>query len=123
VNLWIGMGCQSAVPVTAIEAAIQSTLERHGLERSAIIGLATLDIKKPIATTLCQKQQWQLQLFTAEELAKVATLHPVAAVAQLVGTPSVAEAAAFLAAGRLLIPKEVHQLAGKYITIAIGSID
>jgi cobalamin biosynthesis protein CbiG len=119
-RLWIGMGCQADTTVEAINLAIQRTLDRHGLPLEAVVGLATLDRKESIGRLLCQGPDWQLRLYSAAELAIVQVPLPVAAVADLVGTPTVAEAAAYLVTGQLLIPKEIHRLEGKYITVAIG---
>jgi cobalamin biosynthesis protein CbiG len=119
-RLWVGMGCQADTGVADINAAIQHTLDRHGLKLESVVGLATLDTKEAIGSMLCQQHAWQLRLFGAGELAIVRVPQPVARVSDLVGTPTVAEAAAYLAAGQLLIPKEIHCRSGKYITVAIG---
>jgi cobalamin biosynthesis protein CbiG len=121
-RLWVGMGCQSDTPAAAIDAAIQYVLNRHDLKLKSVVGLATLDTKEAIGGLLCQQHDWQLRLFRAGELAIVRVPQPVARVADLVGTPTVAEAAAYLAAGQLLVPKEIHCRSGKYITVAIGII-
>lgn len=120
-RLWIGMGCQAETTVVAIDLAIQSTLDRHGLQRSSVVGLATLDRKEAIGRLLCQQHHWQLRLFGAGELAIIRVPQPVWIVADWVGTPTVAEAAAYRAAGQLRIPKEIHHIDGKYVTVAIGS--
>ncbi len=119
-QLWIGMGCQTDTGLEAIDSAIQRTLDLHGLRLESVVGLATLDRKEAIGSLLCQQYHWRLRLFSAGSLAIVRVPQPVAGVADLVGTPTVAEAAAYLAAGQLLIPKEIHRLCGKYITVAIG---
>lgn len=119
VDLWVGMGCQRGTTVAAIEEAIRRTLANHSLNINAVVGLATLE-SKVMAIDICQQHHWQLRFFTAPELARVHIPQPVAAIANFVETPSVAEAAACLAAGQLLIPKEIYWLEGKFITIAIG---
>jgi cobalamin biosynthesis protein CbiG len=119
VDLWVGMGCQSGTTGGAIKEAIRRTLANHSLDINTVVGLATLE-SKVMAIEICQQHHWQLQFFSAPELMMVKVPQPVAAIANLVGTPSVAEAAACLAAGQLLIPKEIHWLEGKFITIAIG---
>jgi cobalt-precorrin 5A hydrolase / precorrin-3B C17-methyltransferase len=121
-RLWVGMGCQADTPAAAIGAVIQYVLNRHNLKLESVVGLATLDTKEAIGSLLCQQHDWQLRLFRAGELAIVRVPQPVARVADLVGTPTVAEAAAYLAAGQLLVPKEIHCRSGKYITVAIGII-
>jgi cobalamin biosynthesis protein CbiG len=120
VDLWVGMGCQRGTTGVAIVAAIRRTLTHHSLDIDTVVGLATLE-SKVVAIDICRQHHWQLRFFSAPELARVNVSQPIAAVANFVGTPSVAEAAACLAAGQLLIPKEIHWLEGKFITIAIGN--
>lgn len=119
-DLWVGMGCQSETTAGAIEEAIRRTLAKHRLHIDSVVGLATLE-SKSVAIDICQHHQWQLRFFSAPELATVNVRQPVTIVTNFVGTPSVAEAAVCLAAGNLLIPKEIHWLEGKFITIAIGN--
>jgi cobalamin biosynthesis protein CbiG len=120
VDLWVGMGCQSGTTGGAVAEAIGRTLAHHSLDINTVVGLATLE-SKVVAINICRQHHWQLRFFSAPELALVNVSQPIAAVANFVGTPSVAEAAACLAAGQLLIPKEIHWLEGKFITIAIGN--
>ncbi|MEM1310396.1 MAG: precorrin-3B C(17)-methyltransferase, partial [Cyanobacteria bacterium P01_H01_bin.153] len=80
----------------AITAALQS---RH-LAMGAIAGVASLDLKadEPGLVQLCEERGWPLRFFSSAELRDISVPQPSAMVEQAVGTPSVAEAAAVLAA-------------------------
>jgi cobalt-precorrin 5A hydrolase/precorrin-3B C17-methyltransferase len=98
--LWVGIGCERGTPRTVIEVAVADTLRRHHLAEGAIAGLATLDLKADEAGLLefCGDRQLPLLTFPAEALRTVPVPTPSAVVESEVGTPSVAEAAAILAA-------------------------
>lgn len=98
--LWIGIGCERGTPQALISAAIAQVCQHHGLALGAIAGIATLDLKADEVglVTLCQGQQWPMVCFSPEQLRTIPVPHPSAVVAQAVGTPSVAEAAAIAAA-------------------------
>ncbi|MEM8602731.1 MAG: precorrin-3B C(17)-methyltransferase, partial [Cyanobacteria bacterium P01_H01_bin.121] len=106
---------------------------------AAIAGLASLDLKadEPGLLALSEVKQWPLQCFTSAELNTIAVPNPSAVVAQAVGTASVAEAAALLAATRhcdrwaslqtaakpsLIAPKQVYRLDTEpgAVTVAIA---
>ncbi|MFQ3615787.1 MAG: precorrin-3B C(17)-methyltransferase [Cyanobacteriota bacterium] len=98
--LWVGIGCERGTPRVVIEAAIADTLRRHHLAEGAIAGLATLDLKADEVGLLefCGDRQLPLLTFSAEALRTVPVPTPSVVVESEVGTPSVAEAAAILAA-------------------------
>ncbi|MCS7292055.1 MAG: precorrin-3B C(17)-methyltransferase [Gloeomargarita sp. SKYBB_i_bin120] len=108
--LWVGVGCARGTPAWVIQQAIAQVFAEHALALDAIAGLASIDIKQDEAglVALCQNQGWPLRTFPADQLRAVAVPNPSPVVAQAVGTPSVAEAAAVQAAqGPLLVPKQV----------------
>jgi len=131
--LWVGVGCERGTAKALIARAIQQVFEHHGLAVDAIAGLASLDLKadEPGLVALCQERHWPLRLFSPEHLSTFEVPHPSAVVAQAVGTPSVAEAAALAAAlaaspgaamPSLLVAKQVWRqpdLAGA-VTLAIA---
>lgn len=98
--LWVGIGCERGTPRGVIEAALADTLRRHHLAEGAIAGVATLDLKADEAGLLefCGDRHLPLLTFSAEALRRVPVPTPSAVVEAEVGTPSVAEAAAILAA-------------------------
>jgi cobalt-precorrin 5A hydrolase/precorrin-3B C17-methyltransferase len=100
--LWLGMGCERGTSRSVLTRLLERTLESHGLAAAAVAGLATLDRKndEPALLEMSRRRGWPMRLFTAEELMPVPVPHPSAAVQRDVGTASVAEAAALLAARR-----------------------
>lgn len=139
--LWVGIGCERGTSETAIARAIEQTFQQHQLSQAAIAGIASLDLKADEVglVTLCHQHQWPLRCFSAEQLSAIAVPTPSATVAAAVGTPSVAEAAALLAAQRigalppqqqagkstLLVPKQIYRWpeeAGA-VTIAIAQAE
>ena len=133
--LWIGIGCERNTPRIVVETAIQQACQQHQLAEKAIAGIATLDLKvdEPGLVELCRDRHWPLHCFTADQLNPITVPTPSSVVEKAVGTASVAEAAALLAAThitaptpqppnsptpqlpnpptpQLLLPKQVHRL-------------
>ncbi len=98
-NLWIGIGCQSGTSRDVIESAIKQVCCNYDLAESTIAGIATIDTKADEVglIELCQGQNWQLKTFSAEILNSIPVPNPSKFVAQSIGVPSVAEAAAICA--------------------------
>ena len=129
-NLWIGIGCQSGVCAELFLVAIEQVLHNYQLPEIAIAGCATIDFKasEPGLIEFCRRYNLPLKTFPAEVLSSVAVPHPTTAIAKVVGTPSVAEASAILAAThpnllvKLVVPKQIVRLpqeAGA-VTIAVA---
>ncbi len=148
--LWVGVGCERHTPRTVIEAAIDHVVHQHHLAEAAIAGVATLDLKadEPGILELCGDRLWMLRCFSAAELQHIPVPTPSAIVETEVGTPSVAEAAASLAAildqndinpprkpiphqeeghvgDRLLVAKQIFRLEGQpgAVTVAIAQAE
>lgn len=98
--LWVGVGCERGTSRELIETAIAQVTLRNDLAEAAIAGIATIDIKADEVglVELCRDRAWLLRTFPAEVLRSVNVPTPSAVVEKEVGTPSVAEAAALLAA-------------------------
>ncbi len=98
--LWVGIGCQRGISWQLIATAIEQVCREHQLDEKAIAGIATIDTKVSEVglVELCRLHNWHLKTFAAETLRTVHVPNPTENVAQAVGTPSVAEAAAILAA-------------------------
>ncbi|MFS8799631.1 precorrin-3B C(17)-methyltransferase [Synechococcus sp. R60.3] len=98
--LWVGVGCERGTTRAWLEGSLRRLLQAQGLAFEAIAGLATLELKQdePGLLELAQAHGWPIEFFPAEALAGIPVPHPSEAVRQAVGTPSVAEAAALLAA-------------------------
>jgi cobalamin biosynthesis protein CbiG len=97
----VGVGASRDCPVGELEDLVAAGLADVGLAAAAVDLLATVDLKaaEPAILALLAAHGRPLRLYTAEALAVVDVPTPSATVARHVGTPSVAEAAALLAAG------------------------
>lgn len=126
--LWVGIGCERGTPQGVIEAAIARVCRAGHFAGGAIAGLASLDLKADEVglVALCQERGWPLRCFTAEELKTIPVPNPSTVVEQAVQTPSVAEAAAILAAqGDLRVAKQVVRVEGQpgAVTVAIAQAE
>jgi cobalt-precorrin 5A hydrolase / precorrin-3B C17-methyltransferase len=111
--LWLGIGCERHTSLALLERLVDQQLEAAGLASEAVAGLASIDRKadEPALLKLARLRQWPLRWFSAEELNAMPVPTPSAVVAAEMGTASVAEAAALLAAGpdaQLLRAKQVE---------------
>lgn len=118
--LWLGVGCERDTSLALLERLVDQGLAEQGLAEDSVAGLASIDRKgdEPALLQLSEQRGWRLRLFEASELAAVAVPHPSEVVAREMGTASVAEAAALLAAGgaqaaqrRLLMAKTIGRAA------------
>ena len=112
-SLWIGIGCERDTSLSLLERAVAAALAEAGLAPEAVAGLASIDRKadETALLALAQAKDWPVRFFNADALAEVDVPTPSAVVAKAMGTSSVAEAAALLAArnnGTLLLAKQIH---------------
>jgi cobalt-precorrin 5A hydrolase/precorrin-3B C17-methyltransferase len=125
-GLWVGIGCQRGVSKLAIRRAIESVFTEYNLDLATVAGLATLDRKanEPGLIEYCRESGWFLKIYSPERLNSVAVTNPSQRVLSLVGTVSVAEAAALCAAQTniLLVSKQKFRLdcESAYVTVAIA---
>jgi cobalamin biosynthesis protein CbiG len=123
----VGLGCQMGVSKLAIEQAIEWVFTNYNLDLATVAGIATLDRKANEVGLIdyCRESGWFLKIYPPERLNSITIPQSSTLVAQLVGTASVAEAAALCAAqtDRLLVPKQKFRLNAEsgYITIAIAT--
>ncbi len=127
--LWLGIGCIRGTSLETLETAIRHVLQQHHLAYEAIAGIATIELKQDEVglVEFCEKEQFPLKVFTSEQLRAVNVPNPSQAVEDTVNTPSVAEAAAILAAqsenlleenpSGLIVPKQVF---AQCVTVAIA---
>ncbi|MBW4553524.1 MAG: cobalamin biosynthesis protein [Aphanocapsa sp. GSE-SYN-MK-11-07L] len=125
-SLWLGIGCQRGTSKQVLEAAIAQVCRTYGLTETAIAGVGTIDrkVNEPGLLALCRDRGWQLQFYPAEQLNQVLIPNPSSGVSQRLGTASVAEAAALLAAGtaaQLQVSKQVFRFQGQSVTVAIAT--
>lgn len=141
--LWVGIGCQRGTSGQLIERAIQQVFHENRLAQSAIAGIATINTKASEVglLELSRLRNWPLKTFCAEILSTVCVPNPTEITEEAVGTPSVAEAAAILAASHftssltvplftstevlgvsLLVPKRIFRLKGQpgAVTVAVA---
>ncbi|MBE9054515.1 cobalamin biosynthesis protein [Sphaerospermopsis sp. LEGE 08334] len=129
-SLWVGIGCLKGISPQLVGAAIEKVFQEYQLVYTDIAGIATIDIKASELglREFCREHNLPLQTFTAEVLAGVSVPNPGKRITEIVGTPSVAEAAAILAASHktlevsLLVPKQIFRLPGEVgaVTIAVA---
>ena len=122
----IGLGCQRGVALATLEQAVDDTLRPLGDVEICCIASHARKADDPALRRLAEVRGWPLRLYPAERLAGVQVPNPSARAAREVDTPSVAEAAALLAAGSqtLLVEKQRHDGAdGKGVTVAVARCD
>ena len=113
-TLWIGIGCERNTSLSLVERAIAEALATAGLAEEAVAGMASAERKsdEPALQQLSQTRAWRFRTFAAQTLASVDVPTPSEAVRKEMGTASVAEAAALLAAGdkgHLIQPKRISR--------------
>jgi cobalt-precorrin 5A hydrolase len=106
----VGVGASRGCPPAELAALVDAGLRAAGVASADVRVLASADIKadEPAVLALAHARGWPLQTFAATTLAAVDVPTPSATVARHVGTPSVAEASALLAAApaQLLVSKQ-----------------
>jgi cobalt-precorrin 5A hydrolase/precorrin-3B C17-methyltransferase len=116
-SLWLGMGCERGTSQELIARLVDQELDRLGLAPEAIAGMASIDRKsdEQAFLALAQERGWAQQWMPAATLNAITVPNPSDAVAAEMGTASVAEASALVAAGpgaRLLLNKTIARAQG-----------
>ncbi|WP_432826977.1 precorrin-6y C5,15-methyltransferase (decarboxylating) subunit CbiE [Dactylosporangium sp. CA-092794] len=96
-RLVVGIGARTGTgpaEVLALLAESLSTLDD-------VVAVSTVDTRQDLAAAVAHPHGWQVVAFPAEELASVPVSAPSARVASAIGTPSVAESSALVAAARM----------------------
>ena len=116
-SLVVGIGASRGVPTAEVTALIDQALADAGLSPRSVRLAATVDLKANEAGLLAavRARSWPLAVFPAAELAGVTVPNPSETVRSAVGTPSVAEAAALLAA-RADAPSEPELVVAKRVS-------
>ncbi|GGN66931.1 hypothetical protein GCM10010112_29870 [Actinoplanes lobatus] len=120
-RLVVGFGARAGVTAGVLSDVVRGVLLGEGLALPQVVALATLDRRaaEDGPREFAASAGWRLLGFPAAELAAQRVPTPSAVVGAAVGTPSVAEAAALLAAGpgaRLVVGKRVRD----GITVAVA---
>jgi cobalt-precorrin 5A hydrolase/precorrin-3B C17-methyltransferase len=112
-SLVVGVGASKGAPVNEVLGLVYDALREAGLSVGNIAELATVDAKgeEPGIVQAAQRLRVPLVTYSAEELAAVEVPNPSDAPLAAVGTPSVAEAAALVGGGELLVPKRKSERA------------
>jgi cobalt-precorrin 5A hydrolase/precorrin-3B C17-methyltransferase len=127
-TVWIGIGCERNTSLSLVEKAIAEALATAGLAEEAVAGMASAARKsdEPALQHLSQTRAWAFRTFAEQALASIEVPNPSEVVRKEMGTASVAEAAALLAAGdkgQLIQPKQISRPAtGEQgaVTVAIA---
>ncbi|MEW2344144.1 MULTISPECIES: precorrin-3B C(17)-methyltransferase [Streptomyces] len=106
-TLVVGVGASRGAPVAEVLGLVEDTLRGAGLSAASLAELATVDAKadEPGLLGAAERLGVPLVTYSAAELAEVDVPNPSKAPLAALGTPSVAEAAALLRGGELLVPK------------------
>ncbi|WP_405521458.1 precorrin-3B C(17)-methyltransferase [Streptomyces canus] len=106
-TLVVGVGASRGAPTEEIVELVEGSLRQAGLSARSLAELATVDAKaqEPGIVAAAERLGVPLVTYPAEELAAVEVPNPSDAPLTAVGTPSVAEAAALIGGGELLVPK------------------
>ncbi|MFJ4683574.1 precorrin-3B C(17)-methyltransferase [Streptomyces sp. NPDC088789] len=112
-TLVVGVGASRGAPVEEVLALVEGALREAGLSPRSIARLATVDAKAEEPGIVLAAGRLGVPLVThpAGRLAAVEVPNPSDAPLAAVGTPSVAEAAALVGGGELLVPKRKSAMA------------
>ncbi|MER6694020.1 precorrin-3B C(17)-methyltransferase [Streptomyces minutiscleroticus] len=112
-TLVVGVGASRDVPAEEVLELIGAALRDAGLSPASVAELATVDAKagEPGLVAAAERLGVPLVAHPADELAAVDVPNPSGAPLAAVGTPSVAEAAALVRGGELLVPKRKSERA------------
>ena len=99
-KLVLGLGCDRGTSLETIELAIEHALNSVDLNAEDICQFATIDKKQDEVAFLQLEKKYNIPFifYPATQLAQVDVPSPSAVVMKYMGTPSVSEAAALLAA-------------------------
>lgn len=128
-RLALGLGCDRGTPLASVQTCLEQALARIGAGPQQVVAVATIAAKadEPALQALAAQQGWVLRHYTAAQLAAVTVPNPSDTVLRHMGTPSVSEAAALLAAGAdlssLLVEKHKWRGAdGRNATVSIARV-
>lgn len=126
----LGMGCDRGALLQTMETVVEQALAQAGLTHDAVAMCASIDKKSDEVALLqlCEQHGWPLRFYTAAQLAGVEVPNPSEVVRKYMGTPTIAEAAAMLAARTgiegLLVEKHKYcGTNGKNATVSIARLN
>ncbi|GAA3960032.1 precorrin-3B C(17)-methyltransferase [Streptomyces marokkonensis] len=120
-SLVVGVGASKGAPVDEVLGLVEAALRDAGLSAASVAELATVDAKaeEPGIVGAAGRLGVPLVTYSAGELADVEVPNPSDAPLAAVGTPSVAEAAALVRGGELLVPKRKSAASPAMATCAV----
>jgi len=125
-SLVLGVGCDKLTPPELVARGVTTLLAKHNLSPKSVARIATIDLKRdePALVALARRLDCPLTTFGAAELDAVAMPTPSETVQRHVGTRGVAEPAALLAGGALVVPKQKYteEGAGRSMTLAVSRL-
>ena len=116
-KLVLGIGASAGADLGEIEALIARALAAQGLSPVDVRLVASLDSKRQALAALCERHGWALVTHPAERLRQQVVPNPSTRAQHVVGTWSVAEAAAQLH-GDLLVTKTTSA----HATVAVARL-
>ena len=119
-RLHIGIGCRRGISETAIHDAVKKVLEEHQIHWEEIQCAATIDLKANEEGLLafCQKRNWPVYFYSAEELRALKGNFSASDFVQSVtGVDNVCERAALAGADSLIVGKTVWN----GVTVAVAA--
>ncbi|MCW2608039.1 MAG: cbiGH-cobJ, partial [Frankiales bacterium] len=118
-SLMVGLGASRGVSAQEVLQLVDDALATAGLSAASVKGAATVEAKRDEAglVAACAQRGWPLSFHAARDLAQVEVPNPSDEPLKVLGTPSVAEAAAALH-GRLVVEKGKSAMA----TVAVSRV-
>ena len=106
-SLVLGLGASRGVTADEVLELVDRALADAGLSAASVAAVGTADAKADEAGLVeaCSRRGWPLTTFPAEQLAAVPVPNPSVEPQRVLGTPSVAEAAALLLGDELVVEK------------------
>lgn len=120
-TLVVGIGASRGAPVEEVLGLVEDALREARLSAASVAELTTVDAKagEPGIVEAARRLGVPLVTYSAGELAGVDVPNPSDAPLAAVGTPSVAEAAALVGGGELLVPKRKSAASPAMATCAV----
>ncbi len=119
-SLVAGVGCSRGTSADEILILLDSSLADAGLSKKSVAALASIDVKRDEAGLLAAARRMDvpIRFHTAEALSAVDPPNPSEVVRDVVGTPSVAEAAVLISGAELVVEKRKSKMA----TVSVGRL-
>ncbi|WP_406732483.1 precorrin-3B C(17)-methyltransferase [Streptomyces sp. NBC_01794] len=114
-SLVVGVGASKGASVEEVLGLVEESLRDAGLSVLSVVELATVEAKaeEPGIVGAAERLGVPVVTYAAQQLSSVTVPNPSGAPLAAVGTPSVAEAAALMGGGELLVPKRKSNPEGR----------